>query len=47
VYPALGGFSSWGDVDLDRLRSQLEASRDYIFSTANIPADRRGLFNVQ
>jgi 5-methylthioadenosine/S-adenosylhomocysteine deaminase len=35
------------DVDLDRLRSQLEASRDYIFSAANIPADRRGLFSVQ
>ena len=35
------------DVNLDHLRSQLEASRDYIFSTANIPADRRGLFSVQ
>jgi hypothetical protein len=27
------------DVDLHRLRSQLEASRDYIFSAANIPQD--------
>jgi cytosine/adenosine deaminase-related metal-dependent hydrolase len=35
------------DVDLDHLRSQLEASRDHIFSAANIPADRRGLFSVQ
>jgi 5-methylthioadenosine/S-adenosylhomocysteine deaminase len=35
------------DVDLDRLRSQLEASRDYIFGAANIPADRRGLSSVQ
>jgi cytosine/adenosine deaminase-related metal-dependent hydrolase len=35
------------DVDLDHLRSQLEASRDYIFNAANIPADRRGLFSVQ
>jgi 5-methylthioadenosine/S-adenosylhomocysteine deaminase len=35
------------DVNLDHLRSQLEASRDYIFSKANIPADRRGLFSVQ
>jgi len=25
------------DVDLDRLRQQIEASRDYIFSAANIP----------
>ena len=35
------------DVDLNRLRSQLEASRDHIFNAANIPADRRGLFSVQ
>jgi hypothetical protein len=35
------------DVDLDRLRDQLEDSRDYIFNAANIPADRRGLFSVQ
>jgi 5-methylthioadenosine/S-adenosylhomocysteine deaminase len=35
------------DVDLNRLRNQLENSRDYIFSKANIPADRRGLFSVQ
>ncbi len=35
------------DVNLDHLRSQLEASRDYIFNAANIPADRRGLFSVQ
>jgi 5-methylthioadenosine/S-adenosylhomocysteine deaminase len=35
------------DVDLNHLRSQLEASRDYIFNAANIPADRRGLFSVQ
>ena len=35
------------DVDLPRLRQQLEASRDNIFSKANIPADRRGLFSVQ
>jgi cytosine/adenosine deaminase-related metal-dependent hydrolase len=27
------------DVDLPRLRSQLEASRDYIFATAGIPKD--------
>src|SRR5467141_2039987 len=27
------------DVDLDRLRSQLEDSRDYIFNKANIPKD--------
>ena len=27
--------------------AQLEASRDYLFSAANIPADRRGLFSVQ
>jgi len=25
------------DVDLDQLRQQLEASRDYIFSKAGIP----------
>jgi 5-methylthioadenosine/S-adenosylhomocysteine deaminase len=35
------------DVDVNTLRSQLEASRDYIFNAANIPADRRGLFSVQ
>jgi cytosine/adenosine deaminase-related metal-dependent hydrolase len=35
------------DVDLNRLRSQLEDSRDFIFNAANIPADRRGLFSVQ
>jgi cytosine/adenosine deaminase-related metal-dependent hydrolase len=35
------------DVDLNRLRRQLEDSRDYIFNAANIPADRRGLFSVQ
>jgi 5-methylthioadenosine/S-adenosylhomocysteine deaminase len=35
------------DVDLNHLRSQIEASRDYIFNAANIPADRRGLFSVQ
>jgi cytosine/adenosine deaminase-related metal-dependent hydrolase len=35
------------DVDLNHLRNQLEASRDYIFNAANIPADRRGLFSVQ
>src|SRR3954447_18469016 len=35
------------DVDLNQLRAQLEASRDYIFNAANIPADRRGLFSVQ
>ena len=27
------------DVDLDQLRSQLEASRDYIFQAAGIPQD--------
>jgi len=32
------------DVDLDRLRSQLEDSRDYIFKTANIP---QNLFSSQ
>jgi cytosine/adenosine deaminase-related metal-dependent hydrolase len=32
------------DVDLDRLRTQIEASRDYIFSTANIP---QNLFSSQ
>ncbi|HEV2985222.1 MAG TPA: amidohydrolase family protein, partial [Vicinamibacterales bacterium] len=32
------------DVDLDRLRQQLEASRDYIFSTAGIP---QNLFSSQ
>jgi cytosine/adenosine deaminase-related metal-dependent hydrolase len=35
------------DVDLNRLRGQLEDSRDYIFNAANIPPDRRGLFSVQ
>jgi len=35
------------DVDLNQLRGQIEASRDYIFNAANIPADRRGLFSVQ
>jgi 5-methylthioadenosine/S-adenosylhomocysteine deaminase len=42
------------DVNLDKLRSQLAASRDYIFSKipvgpapGGIPADRRGLFGVQ
>jgi 5-methylthioadenosine/S-adenosylhomocysteine deaminase len=42
------------DVNLDKLRSQLEASRDFIFSKipvgpapGGIPADRRGLFGVQ
>ena len=35
------------DVDLDRLRGQLEDLRDYIFNAANIPPDRRGLFSVQ
>jgi len=34
-------------VDLNRLRSQIEASRDFIFNKANISADRRGLFSVQ
>jgi len=41
-------------VDLDHLRQQLEASRDYIFSKipvgaapGGIPADRRGLFSSQ
>jgi 5-methylthioadenosine/S-adenosylhomocysteine deaminase len=32
------------DVDLDRLRGQIEASRDYIFSAANIP---QNLFSSQ
>src|SRR5262249_19408498 len=32
------------DVDLDRLRTQIEASRDYIFSTAGIP---QNLFSSQ
>jgi hypothetical protein len=32
------------DVDLDGLRQQLEASRDYIFSKANIP---QNLFSGQ
>jgi cytosine/adenosine deaminase-related metal-dependent hydrolase len=32
------------DVDLDRLRQQIEASRDYIFSAANIP---QNLFSSQ
>lgn len=32
------------DVDLDRLRQQIEASRDYIFSKANIP---QNLFSSQ
>jgi 5-methylthioadenosine/S-adenosylhomocysteine deaminase len=32
------------DVNLDRLRGQLEASRDFIFKTANIPQD---LFSPQ
>ena len=27
------------DVNLDKLRSQLEASRDYIFNAAGIPQD--------
>jgi len=27
------------DVKLDKLRGQLEASRDYIFKTAGIPQD--------
>jgi len=27
------------DVNLDKLRSQLEASRDYIFQAANIQKD--------
>ncbi len=27
------------DVDLPHLRQQLEASRDYVFSAANIPQD--------
>jgi cytosine/adenosine deaminase-related metal-dependent hydrolase len=35
------------DVDLNTLRSQIEASRDYIFNAASIPADRRGPFSVQ
>jgi cytosine/adenosine deaminase-related metal-dependent hydrolase len=42
------------DVNLDKLRSDLEASRDFIFSKipvgnppGAIPADRRGLFSVQ
>ena len=30
------------DVDLDRLRNQLEASRDYIFSKAGVPQDLFG-----
>ena len=32
------------DVNLDKLRSQLEASRDYIFQAAGIPQD---LFSKQ
>jgi imidazolonepropionase-like amidohydrolase len=32
------------DVDLDRLRNQLEASRDYIFKTAGVP---QNLFSSQ
>jgi hypothetical protein len=32
------------DVDLNRLRQQLEASRDYIFSAAGIP---QNLFSSQ
>jgi len=32
------------DVDLDRLRSQLEASRDYIFQAAKVP---QNLFSSQ
>ena len=32
------------DVDLDRLRQQIEASRDYIFSAAGIP---QNLFSGQ
>ena len=35
------------DVDLNNLRSQIEASRDYIFNAANIPANLRGPFSVQ
>jgi 5-methylthioadenosine/S-adenosylhomocysteine deaminase len=35
------------DVDLNNLRSQIEASRDYIFNAANIPANLRGPFGVQ
>ena len=30
------------DVDLDRLRRQLESSRDYIFSAAGIPQNLFG-----
>ena len=32
------------DVDLDNLRGQLEASRDYIFATAGVP---QNLFSSQ
>jgi hypothetical protein len=32
------------DVDLDRLRQQLDASRDFIFSAAGIP---QNLFSSQ
>jgi hypothetical protein len=32
------------DVDLDRLRQQLTASRDYVFSAADIP---QNLFSSQ
>ena len=32
------------NVDLDRLRSQLEASRDYIFQAAKVP---QNLFSAQ
>jgi len=35
------------DVDLNQLRGQIEASRDYIFNAANIPANLRGPFSVQ
>jgi cytosine/adenosine deaminase-related metal-dependent hydrolase len=42
------------DVNLDKLRRDLESSRDFIFSKipvgnppGAIPADRRGLFGVQ
>src|ERR1041385_2439240 len=35
------------DVDLSQLRQQLEASRDFIFNAAQIPANLRGPFSVQ
>lgn len=35
------------DVDLDHLRQQLDASRDFVFDAAGISSDRRNLFGIQ